>query len=120
MDKKLGYLTVDKYLRSNQFNFLTIPKMLLTDDMFKHLSYGSKILYSFLLEYMNEKSKENNWIDEKDRIYIICPIDEMKKILNCDENKVIEIFNELQTEGLVEEKPQGIGKPSIIYVHKYN
>ena len=50
-----NYMMVDQ---SEQFSFIRIPKMMLTDDLFSKISLQAKVLYGLLLDRMG-KAMEN-------------------------------------------------------------
>ena len=57
--------------QADQFSFIRIPKIMLTDSAFQALSLGAKVLYGVLLDRMN-LSMKNGWLDEEKRVFIIC------------------------------------------------
>lgn len=59
--------------QADQFSFIRIPKMLLTEETFSSLTLQSKMLYSVLLDRMS-LSMKNGWFDEENRVYIIYQI----------------------------------------------
>lgn len=56
--------------QADQFSFIRIPRMLLTEETFSSLTLQSKMLYSVLLDRMS-LSMKNGWFDEENRVYII-------------------------------------------------
>ena len=58
--------------QADQFSFIRIPRMLLTEEKFSSLTLQSKMLYSVLLDRMS-LSMKNGWFDEENRVYIIEP-----------------------------------------------
>ena len=74
---------------AEQFSFIRIPKMMLTDEKFSSLSLASKILYGVLLDRM-ALSVKNGWLDEEMRVYIIFKIEEIQDILGFSKKKSIE------------------------------
>ena len=104
--------------QADQFSFIRIPRMLLTEDTFEKLTLQAKILYSILLDRMT-LSMKNGWFDEENRAYIIYPISEIQKDLGFSKKKAMDYLAELQMFGLVEKKKRGYGLPSIIYVKSF-
>lgn len=104
--------------QADQFSFIRIPRMLLTEDTFEKLTLQSKMLYSILLDRMT-LSMKNGWFDEENRAYIIYPISEIQKDLGFSKKKAMDYLAELQLFGLVEKKKRGFGLPSIIYVKSF-
>ena len=66
--------------QAEQFSFIRIPRMLLTEETFSSLTLQSKMLYSVLLDRMS-LSMKNGWFDEENRVYIIYQISEIQSDL---------------------------------------
>ena len=113
-------MTFDYYYGSqaDQFSFIRIPRMLLTEETFSPLSLQSKMLYSILLDRMS-LSMKNGWFDEENRAYIIYQISEIQSDLGFSRKKAMDYLTELEKFGLVEKKKRGFGLPSIIYVKSF-
>ena len=103
---------------AEQFSFIRIPKIMLTEERFSPLSLFAKILYGLLLDRMSLSAK-NGWLDEEKRVYIIFKIEEIQDILGFSKKKSIEYLNELEDFGLVEKKRRGLGLPSILYIKSF-
>ena len=106
---------------SMQFAFYRIPKILMTDPQFDHVSLDAKLLYGLLLD-RTAMSVENSWFDEQGRAYIFYSIEEIAKELHCGKTKAVALLGELDTEkgiGLVEKVRTGQGNPNRIYVRKF-
>ena len=56
--------------QAEQFSFVRIPRIMLTEASFQTLSLASKVLYGVLLDRMS-LSMKNNWFDDENRVYII-------------------------------------------------
>lgn len=61
--------------RRNLFIYFKIPRLLITDQKFKHVSTDAKLLYGMLLDRMGLSAK-NGWYDELGRVYIYYTVDE--------------------------------------------
>ena len=94
-------------------SFYKLPKVLFSDDRYKDLSTDAKVLYSLLLD-RNSLSVKNGWIDNYGRYYQYFTIKECKEKLNFGYDKIIKLFKELESNGLILRKRQAKGKPSII------
>ncbi len=108
-------------LEGEQFTFVKIPKMLLTDAAFQQLSDRAKILYGVMLDRMS-LSRSKEWVDKQNRVYILFSIKSVCKALNCSKPSACKAMAELDTEtgiGLVERRKRGQGKPDIIYVKNF-
>ena len=103
---------------ANLFSFLQIPKYLISDIRFKHLSAESKLLYGLFLDRVH-LSAINNWMDEQNRIYIIYTLEEIMNDMGYKHDKCTKLLKELECIGLIERKRQGLGKPDIIYVKNF-
>lgn len=104
--------------QADQFNFIKIPKALLTDKMFASLSLQAKMLYGILLDRMG-LSRKNGWFDSENKAYIIYQISEIQEDLGFSKKKAIDYLSELEVFGLVEKKRRGRGLPSILYVKSF-
>lgn len=103
---------------ADQFNFIRIPKRLITDPLFAELSLSAKLLYGILLDRMS-LSMKNKWLDKENRVYIIYQISEIMENLNMAEKTAIKTLKELEVVGLVEKKRRGLGLPSLLYVKNF-
>lgn len=105
-------------VQSNQFSFYRIPRLLIKDPHFKGLSSDAKLLYGLMLDRM-ALSMKNNWLDDKNRAYIIYSIDSVMEDLSCSKPTYVKIMKELDMIGLIERRRKGLGKPDIIYVKNF-
>lgn len=112
---KLNYFY--KY-EADQFTFYRLPKILVVNEMFSHISYGAKILYGLLLDRMG-LSLSNHWHDEFGRAYIIYSIAEVMEDMNCSKATAVKFLSELEESGLLEKKRRGLGLANIIYLKKF-
>lgn len=104
--------------QSQQFAFYRIPKVLFTDNRFQKISTEGKVLYGLLLDRVS-LSRENGWIDEEGRVYLIFTLNAIRQAMNCAEKSAIKYLTELEDFGLIERIRQGLGKPAIIYVKNF-
>lgn len=98
---------------AEQFVFYRIPKALIAGKEYRNISTDAKLLYGLLLDRVG-LSARNEWIDEKDRVYIYYTVDAVGEDLNCCKEKACKLFDELEKARLIERKRQGQGKPSRI------
>ena len=103
---------------AEKFSFYRIPKILFTNLRFKELSMEGKVLYGLFLDRVS-LSRDNGWIDENKRVYIIFTVEAIKESLGCSEKSAIKYLAEIQEFGLIERKRQGFGKPALIYVKNF-
>ena len=104
--------------QAEQFSFVRIPRIMLTDKAFQTLSITSKVLYGVLLDRMS-LSMKNNWFDEENRVYIIYQIGEIMEDLGLTKKKAMDLLQELEAFGLLEKKRRGHGLPNILYVKNF-
>ena len=103
---------------SEEFVFFKIPRQLITNPKFKHVSTDAKLLYGMLLDRMS-LSARNGWYDDTGRVYIYYSVDEICGDMTCGRDKAMKLLAELDTKkgiGLIERIKQGQGKPTKIYV----
>jgi hypothetical protein len=106
-------------IEPERFSFIRVPKILLQNEAYSGISAEAKLLYSLLFD-RTELSNKNGWLDDKNRVYIIFTIAEIKECMNCGNKKAIQLLDELENKaGLIERKRQGLGKPNLIYVKSF-
>ena len=98
----------------SKYTFYKIPKFLFTEEKYKKLSLSAKVLYCFIIDRAS-LSSENNFIDEKGKIYVFMTNQEVCEKLTCSHVKASKIFKELEKLQLIERKKQGICRAYIIY-----
>lgn len=104
--------------QADQFSFIRIPRVMLTEETFAALSLPSKVLYGVLLDRMS-LSRKNSWFDEENRVYIIYQIGEIMEDLGFSRKKAMELLSELEKFGLLVKKRRGHGLPNILYVKNF-
>ena len=104
--------------QADQFSFIRLPKVMLTEEMFSDLSISAKVLYGVLLDRMT-LSRKNAWFDEENRVFIIYQIGEIQEDLGFSKKKAMELLAELEKFGLLEKKRRGHGLPNILYVKSF-
>ena len=120
MDEKLKF---DYYygIESEQFSFYRVPRMLIKDKRFRKLSNDAKLLYGLMIDRMS-LSMKNEWLDNKNRAYIIYTLESITEDLNCGRDKAMKVLGELDSNkgiGLIERIRRGLEKPDIIYVKNF-
>ena len=104
--------------QSQQFAFYRIPKVLLTAARVQGISTEGQVVYGLLLDRVS-LSRDNGWIDEEGRVYIIFTLTSIREAMNCSEKSAIKYLSELEEFGLIERIKQGLGKPALIYVKNF-
>ena len=89
--------------------YLPYARFLLDAD----LSHMAKMLYTLLLDRAT-LSQKNNWVDDQGRIYVIYPLSNLAKDLDCCISSVTRAFTELEKTDLAERVRYGFSKPSHI------
>jgi hypothetical protein len=113
------------YIKSydaEHFSFIRVPKLLVTDKRFEHLSASAKFLYGLLLDRVG-LSLQSGWIDERGNVYIYYTLNDIQEALGCGVGKAVALLAELDSKkgiGLIERVKQGQGKPDIIYVMNFS
>ena len=120
MDEKLKF---DYYygIEAEQFSFYRVPRILIKDKRFRKLSNDAKLLYGLMIDRM-ALSMKNEWLDNKNRAYIIYTLESITEDLNCGRDKAMKVLGELDSNkgiGLIERVRRGLGKPDIIYVKNF-
>lgn len=107
--------------QAEQFSFFRLPKILIRDARFKKISSDAKILYGIMLDRMS-LSRENKWMDQNNRVYIIFTLKEVMREFECCQRKAGSLMAELDSKsgiGLIERKRQGLGRPDLIYLKNF-
>ena len=104
--------------QADQFSFIRIPKVMLTEEPFSEVSLHAKVLYAVLLDRMS-LSRKNGWLDDENRVFIIYQIGEIQEDLGFTKRKAMDLLAELEKFGLLEKKRRGHGLPNILYVKSF-
>ena len=67
--------------------FYRVPKALYTGEYFRGISFEAKAIYGMMIDRVRLSIK-NGWLDEKNRVYIIYTIEEMRRDLGCATEKI--------------------------------
>lgn len=76
---------------SEEFVFFKIPRQLITDPKFKHVSTDAKLLYGMLLDHMS-LSARNSWYNDARRVYIYYSVDEICGDITCGLDKAVKLL----------------------------
>ena len=102
-------------VEADLYNFIRLPKMLMTQKEYCDISIESKLLYGLLLDRMSSVGK-NKWIDEEERVYVIFPLSEIQKMMGISKKKAMADLSELEEHGLIVRKHRGYRLPDVIYL----
>lgn len=111
----MSYFTIkDKDTATSEF--IMFPKELL-DEKYSHLDLETKFLYTLLLR-RTSLSIKNKLADENGRIYVIYQQSEVQNELGLSKRKVQKMFQQLESNGLIERRKQMWNLPDMIFVVK--
>ena len=100
------------------FVFYRIPKALIMDKRFKNMRCEAKLLYGLLLDKIGISCK-NGWLDKQGRAFVYYSINSIMGDLGCAHNKAEKLLAELERFDLLRRKRQGLGKPDLLYLLKF-
>ena len=95
--------------------FMQFPKWLMQDSEFSKMSSDAKLLYTVLKDRF-KLSYKNNWVDEKNRVFVVCKQETIAKLINKTEKTARKVLKELIDANLIEQKRNGLNKPNFIYL----
>ena len=110
-NKRVRYTVND--ISNNRF--FQMPKFLFEGEFKECLNSDAKCLY-MLLRDRHELSIVNNWINEKNEVYLIYTRKELEKMLGISDKTVKKAIEQLKNCGLMDEEHQGLNKPNLIYL----
>jgi len=114
----LQYLTPKS---ARLYEYLVIPKLMIEHEAFDGLDYGTKILYSLILNRASLSAKNaDRFTDDEGRLYIIYPGEGIERDMRCSPPTARKMMKQLETIGLIERIRHGQGKPSTIYVKDFS
>ncbi len=110
---------MDVYKINDMINceFLKIPKAMFAMEGYRRLSSDAKLTYALLYDRLT-LSKMNNWINERDEVFLIYTREDIAAELGITYKKAIAAFRELVTAGLIFETRSGRGLANKIYIVK--
>ena len=103
---------------ANQFNFVRIPKILLTEPQFQDLSFGAIITFAVLLDRMN-LSMKNGWHDEHNRVFIRYKVTDLTTVVGKSADRISKYLKELEDIGLIERPRMGLGEGKVTFVKNF-
>jgi len=101
-----------------QFQFYSVPKIFFVEKKYKKMSLIAKVIYSIYLDRLG-LSQKNEWINNKEQVYLCFTRKEMADILGISEKTVGEVNKELKKYNLIYEERKGLGKPNLIYLSNF-
>ena len=110
----LDLYTINDIIR---FEFFKLPKALFANPKYKTMSSDAKLTYSLLYDRLS-LSKQNNWINEKNEVFLIFTREGIADALGITYKKAMAAFAQLIKNGLIFEKRCGRGMANKIYIVK--
>ena len=101
-----------------QYAMVEIPLLMFLDDAFEPLSIEAKVVYGILLQRIKLANK-NGWRDENGRLYVIYPLEQMRKDIGLSTKIISAGLKQLEGIGIIDIVVRGQGKPNIIYVKNF-
>jgi hypothetical protein len=109
------------YYTKNEYygeKFYQLPKLFFTSPVYKtQLNDREKIAFAMLKDRFS-LSAENEWFDDKGRIYFIFTLDELQEIFGCARDTAVKIKKALIKADLLEDIRVGQGNPNRLYLKK--
>ena len=106
-------ITVEKI---NEIRFYQMPKAFFHNPLYTGMKNESKIAYSILRDLLS-LSLDNNWVNDKNEVYVKLSRDKMMKRLNIKGNaKYAEIMKELIEKELIVKRRVGLKQVDETYV----
>lgn len=100
----------------NSIKFYQMPKAFFHNPIYMDMKNESKIAYSLLRDLL-ELSAQNNWINEKNQIYVKLSRKKLMSYLNIKgEQKITQVMKELKDRKLIKEIQLGVNKCNEIYI----
>ncbi len=96
-------------MKKHEEDMVLLPAPLVEEDMFKNISYSTKILYSLLVDKANRTDGE----------FVTYLIDDIKQDMSCHSALAVKMLKELEQIGLIRRERQGMGRPNLIYVNNF-
>ena len=118
IENELFYSEEDYY---QEYQFIKIPKILITSEFYKKLPLGAKMLYSILADRQSLSLKnKDKFTDENGKIFLIYSIENLEEILNLSNTTIIKYKKEIINFNLLFERRVGLGLPNRLYILKPN
>ena len=101
-----------------QYAMVEIPLLMFLDDAFESLSIEAKVVYGILLQRIKLAGR-NGWRDEEGKLYVIYPLEQMRKDIGLSTKVISAGLKQLEEIGIIDIVVRGQGKPNIIYVKNF-
>lgn len=102
---------------NNNFPYAIFPLILVSDEKYRTLSSGEKLLYILLLNRTNYSRKNlKKFYDDKNGLFVYYPNKQIKSHLNCSSETAKKMLKNLESAELIKKEYQKNGLPIKIYV----
>ena len=102
---------------NNNFSYAIFPLNLISDEKYRTLSSGEKLLYILLLNRTNYSRKNlKKFYDDKNGLFVYYPNEQIKSHLNCSSGTAKKMLKNLEKAELIKKEYQKNGLPIKIYV----
>ena len=102
------------------FAFVRVPKAILTNPAYTGLTANAALLYGILLDRMSLSTKnKERFTDRFGCVFVYYTLQEICDTFSCGHDKATKLLKELELFGLISRQRQGKGRPTRIYVHKF-
>ena len=109
-----------KWWEAEAFAFVRVPKAILTHPSYPGLSANAALLYGILLDRMSLSTKnKDRFTDRYGDVFVYCTLKDICETLSCGHDKATKMLKELEMYGLISRQRQGKGRPTRLYVHKF-
>ena len=99
---------------------MRVPKAILTHPSYTGLSANAALLYGILLDRMSLSTKnKDRFTDCYGDVFVYCTLMDICETLSCGHDKATKMLKELEMYGLISRQRQGKGRPTRLYVHKF-
>jgi hypothetical protein len=102
-----------------RFSFLRIPFDLAFDSRFLGITTDAMVLYAFYIDLKTLSSKNNNFWDSENKVFIEFSSEDAKNLLGWSRTKFWRVNEFLKTFNLIEVKRSGNGQNNRVYPKDY-
>ena len=102
-------------LNSPRSEYMQMPRWLFNEDI--DLSTEAKFLYMLLYDAASVSKKNNNAAADG-TIYVWYTLQTVQEKMHCSDKTATKLFNELEQQGYICRKKQGVGRQSDVYMMK--
>ena len=106
--------------KTENFDFIKIPKDLFRVSRYQQLSPLAKLLYAFLLDRTSlSYTNGEDWLDDDGNYFVYFPLTEIMERFGCGHDKASAVLLELEQHNLIARYLKGRGRPYRIVVKPF-